>query len=399
MAHQRTRFLESQLLKLLGLSPLVGIMGHRQVGKTTLLTKIAKSYFTLDDAGEFQEATRNPKKYLADRAGQRTALDECQNVPQLFPALKEVVRKDSRPGQFILSGSVRFTSRKAIRESLTGRIINLELLPLLISELHEKPLPGIWRKMTSMPEFVKSWKVPDTDSLKLASFEKYFKAGGLPGLCFIRDDSFRAQKADSQIETLLDRDLRLVVPTSLPYPPIRLLLESLADRQGLPISFADLRKATDISIPTIKKLLYGFESIFLIRSIPIEGDGKGPVFYFEDMAELALLRRRELSLTEKITHFLMIHLRGEWSYSGHGLFRPFHYQTRAGVVVPIGIHDKDMTLGVIPLDSDSPSRVEMAGADSFLKRYNRSKVVFVTKSKMSKVLDGRKLIVGLPLTV
>lgn len=47
---------------------------------------------------------------------------------------------------------------------------------------------------------------------------------GIEEGCFIRDESFRANKLDSQIETLLDRDLRKIVSTNIPYQQIRILL-------------------------------------------------------------------------------------------------------------------------------------------------------------------------------
>ena len=44
------------------------------------------------------------------------------------------------PGRYLVSGSVRFASRTGIRESLTGRITSIEILPLTIAECHSKPL-------------------------------------------------------------------------------------------------------------------------------------------------------------------------------------------------------------------------------------------------------------------
>ena len=48
MPHLRKRHLEAILRKALGFSAIVGIIGHRQVGKTTLLEGLCASYETLD---------------------------------------------------------------------------------------------------------------------------------------------------------------------------------------------------------------------------------------------------------------------------------------------------------------------------------------------------------------
>src|SRR5690349_13769318 len=141
MPHARSRHLEPLLEHVAKLSPLVGLLGHRQVGKTTTLEKISKHYISLDDEIFLKEANASPAGFLAQLGKRGTAIDECQLSERLFPALKERVRKDRRPGQLFLSGSVRFTSKKLIRESLTGRIMTLELLPFTLSELDSATLP------------------------------------------------------------------------------------------------------------------------------------------------------------------------------------------------------------------------------------------------------------------
>ena len=135
MAHERIRHASDRLKRLLGFSPIVGIFGHRQVGKTTLLSRHVRSYATLDLRAQLDRAEADPQAFVSSATEYPFGIDEAQLAPALFPALKEHVRVHRRPGQFILSGSVRFTSRKAIRESLTGRIVHLELLPFTQAEI------------------------------------------------------------------------------------------------------------------------------------------------------------------------------------------------------------------------------------------------------------------------
>src|ERR1035437_9889529 len=130
MPHFRSRHLSSLISKALRFSPIVGVLGHRQVGKTTLCGALGKDYLSFDRAEFLDQGIHSPETLLRSHQALPLVLDECQLAPPLFPALKEWVRTHPKPGQFLLSGSVRFTSRKAIRESLTGRIINWALLPL-----------------------------------------------------------------------------------------------------------------------------------------------------------------------------------------------------------------------------------------------------------------------------
>ena len=147
MAHERKRHVRDLLLQRLKFSPIVGVFGHRQVGKSTLIAKIANEYRTLDDVATLEFAHEQPKKFIQSMKQHPAAIDECQMEPRLFPTLKERVRISKRPGQFILSGSVRFTSRKAIRESLAGRMASIECLPFSVSELVQEELnlvlPGL----------------------------------------------------------------------------------------------------------------------------------------------------------------------------------------------------------------------------------------------------------------
>ena len=134
MAHYRPRHATQLFRKNLQFSPIVGVFGHRQVGKTSFVSQEADHpYLSLDDEDYLAAANASGKQFLVDHAQKGLVIDECQYAPPLFPALKEWVRKHPKPGQFILTGSVRFSSRSVIRESLTGRLLGLELFPFYSS--------------------------------------------------------------------------------------------------------------------------------------------------------------------------------------------------------------------------------------------------------------------------
>ncbi len=172
MPHQRARYAAELLKKALHFSPIVGVVGQRQTGKTTLSSQFCEEYQTLDGSGELTLAEADPFSYLQGRR-HPFAVDECQLCPPLFPALKEQVRIHPKMGQFILTGSVRFTSRAAIRESLTGRIVTIELLPLSLSESSNGPLNRI------LSHLLKKGRLPETQSFDswatLADFARFLE--------------------------------------------------------------------------------------------------------------------------------------------------------------------------------------------------------------------------------
>src|SRR5262245_14019250 len=113
MPHLRPRHLQGLLKRSMKFSPITGLFGHRQVGKTTLASAAAGRYLSLDDRATLDLSLTDPDSFLRDHEAFPLVLDECQLSPPLFPALKERVRKGAPPGSYLLTGSVRFSSRKA----------------------------------------------------------------------------------------------------------------------------------------------------------------------------------------------------------------------------------------------------------------------------------------------
>lgn len=361
-------------------SPLVGVLGHRQVGKTTLLEHLSKKYFVLDIMLQKNEAEKDPYGYIKARASSWVALDECQMVPALFPELKEWVRVNKKPGQFLLSGSIRFTSKVAIKESLTGRIINLELLPFTITELEEEPLLTTSKNLmesegsqTIIQNMIQMRSVKKRHAL----IKKYFSYGGLPGICFIRDPQMRLQKIKDYLDTMLDRDLRLVKGIQLSLTDIKAVTSALAQAQGAVVDYTVIQRQTGVSTPTIKKIIFALEAIFILRTLPIQGSRSGFTVFFEDMAEHQSLISHSLTDIELLTHFLFTQIRAQFTYSLGEETKTFQYRTRGGAIIPFAFSNKLGTLGVLPIESPDQLPRVSGSIDSFLRAYAKSKVLVV----------------------
>jgi predicted AAA+ superfamily ATPase len=401
MAHFRERHILEKLRKLLKFSPLVGILGHRQVGKTTILEAECNEYVTFDNDEILKEAEATPQAFINKFKKITTGIDESQYVPKIFPALKERVRKNKTPGQFILSGSVRFTSRKAIRESLTGRIMNLELLPLTLTEIKKL------KCSKSLLDLLKSgnWDHSLTHLILQISQNKiilkqipiYLERGGLPGVCFIRDAGLRKNKIIEQLNTILDRDLRLVYATTLPFNQILEFVRELAEIEGNIVRYSVIEKKIGMSEETQKKILYALESIFVLRIFSIEGSRKGQIVIFEDQAEAAYLSRGKLPIHKQLNHLVYRQLRAQFFYETGIDYRFFHFKTRGGACVPIAIETNIGILGIICLVDISPSASDLASAASFLKHYNNSRIIYFSQDKQIKLLSDRELIVSMAI--
>jgi uncharacterized protein len=117
--------------------PAVVVTGARQTGKTTLLRQLFAdhTYVSLDLPRNSQLAEEDPESFL--RQYKRPILiDEVQYAPTLFKHLKVAIDQDrDAHGQFILTGSQKFTLMKNVSDSLAGRCGLTELETLSVSEL------------------------------------------------------------------------------------------------------------------------------------------------------------------------------------------------------------------------------------------------------------------------
>lgn len=87
----------------------VVVHGARQVGKTTIARALGRqlgaTYLTLDDTDVLAVAQADPPTFLS-ASGTPLVIDEVQRVGQpLVLAIKSVVDRNDRPGQFLLTGS------------------------------------------------------------------------------------------------------------------------------------------------------------------------------------------------------------------------------------------------------------------------------------------------------
>ena len=85
-------------------SPAVGILGPRQVGKTTLAKTLAREsgksiYLDLDTAHARAQLV-NPTAFFAVNRDRLIVLDEIQNQPELLSELRGEIDADRRPGRF-----------------------------------------------------------------------------------------------------------------------------------------------------------------------------------------------------------------------------------------------------------------------------------------------------------
>lgn len=264
-----TRTAQNEIAQLLDEFPAVGILGPRQVGKTTLAETIATAfspdpiYLDLESPGD-QAKLSDPEAYFELNKGKLIILDEIQRVPELFSTLRGVIdrrrRQGFRTGQFLILGSASLDLLKQASESLAGRIAY-------------KELPGL--------------TVPELPIQTSTEQDKLWLRGGFPDSFLAQNDTASLRWRLNFIATYLERDVPQFGPR-IPAMTLRRLWTMLAHSQGGQLNVAQLGGNLDIAGPTAKRYIELLDDLLLIRTIrPWSGNVgkrlvKSPKIYIRD---------------------------------------------------------------------------------------------------------------------
>ena len=223
----------------------VGLLGPRQVGKTTLALAIAKTrravYLDLEDR-EDRAKIAEPELYLAQHNDKLVILDEIQQAPNLFAVLRGQIdkgrRQGRRTGQFLILGSASPDLLRQSAESLAGRIAYFDLGPL------------------SPAEVGPSQKVRD----------RLWLRGGFPESFTAPDDEVSREWRDAFIKTYLERDIPQL-GARVPAETLRRFWSMLAHSQGALFNAARLATSLAVSGQSVARYLDLMVDLLLVRRL------------------------------------------------------------------------------------------------------------------------------------
>lgn len=225
---------------LLSRHPVVGILGARQVGKTTLASQVIASrrgtatIFDLESPAD-RARLADPMLALEGLRG-LIVLDEIQREPDIFPVLRVLVDRPKPQTRFLVLGSASPDLLRQSAESLAGRIAYHQLGGFSLSELGPSALEKLWLR------------------------------GGFPRSYLARSNAASAEWQRAFIATFLERDIPQFGIT-IPTPTISRFWSMLAHWHGQVWRASEFARSFGISEMTVSRYLDLLTSTLVVRRL------------------------------------------------------------------------------------------------------------------------------------
>jgi len=288
------RDMENVISRLSGEYPAIIVTGPRQTGKTTMLKELMKNtervYVTLDDLNTRMLARSDPAMFF-QLYRPPVLIDEVQYAPELFTAMKILIDRDHRPGDFWLTGSRVFRLMEGVQESLAGRLAVLPMSSLSQNEMYRKSeCPAFSPDMSDLVRRQKDTKAVDAQEI----FRRIFK-GGMPALASGAYSDLNVFYS-SYLSTYVERDIRQL-SGSIDSLSFMKFITAAAARTAQLVNYAELARDCDIDQLTVKKWLNILETLGIVFFLQPWSNNvlnrtiKTPKLYFHDTGLVAWLTR------------------------------------------------------------------------------------------------------------
>ena len=194
-------------------------------------------------------------------------IDEWQEVPPLWDAVRYTVDQRGKKGQFILTGSAT-PKRKGVLHSGAGRIGKLRMRPMSLYE------SGDSSGKVSLQELCEGKLTPTiTGEVDLRTLARLIVRGGWPGNLNTDDADISLQPSE-YLDAVIDDDVNRVDETRRDSRKVRLLLRSLARNESTTATNRTLKNDIkeiddeDIDVETVATYLDIFNRLFLTDNQP-----------------------------------------------------------------------------------------------------------------------------------
>lgn len=248
------------------------IEGAKWCGKTTTAEQAAKSVLYLADPESFRQNMElidlHPRAILTGEPPM--LIDEWQEAPKLWDAIRFEIDHRNEDGQFILTGSAAPNKEKfdLIHHSGTGRFSWLKMRPMSLFESGESEGTVSFEALFDGKTDIVS-KAPDRTLEDIAFL---MCRGGWPASLRKNSERSALLVASEYYETVTHVDLSKIDGTQRNQERVKRLMRSLARQQGSQASLATIsadistNEAEKLSENTISNYLEALKRIFVVEN-------------------------------------------------------------------------------------------------------------------------------------
>ena len=264
------RIMDKQLKEYLEAVGAVLIAGPKWCGKTTTAEQQAKSVLKLQDPDKRDGylATAEVKPSLLLKGENPRLIDEWQEAPVLWDAIRNSVDERNEEGLYILTGSTSVDESK-IRHSGTGRIARLVMHPMSLFESGES------NGAVSLSELFNNKEYEIDGVTSALSIEELVYAacrGGWPSSLKKKSDKAKMFVSSSYVNNICDSDASTVDGVKKSPNRVRAILQSYSrniSTLATDKTIADDVRAnySDISDPTLSSYIDALEKLYVIDDI------------------------------------------------------------------------------------------------------------------------------------
>ena len=247
------------------------IEGPKWCGKTTTAEQVAKSMIKLQDPDMRNEylATAAAKPSLLLKGATPRLIDEWQDAPVLWDAVRTTVDNRQEQGQFILTGS-NTLDKSQTHHSGNSRITKMQMIPMSLWESQESNGKISLRELFDNPNL-------DIDGIEsnMTVEDLIFSAcrGGWPGTMNIKKESAKLLIARNYIKTVCSEDISRVDGVQRDEHLARMILRSYARnistlaKKSLMIADVAFSGEVSCSEPTFDDYVGALKKLFVICDV------------------------------------------------------------------------------------------------------------------------------------
>lgn len=223
----------------------MGLVGPRQVGKTTLVKLLSEQiereaiYLDLESLNDYAILENNPQWFFEQNADKTIIIDEVQRMLSLFPLLRAIIDQNPIAGRFILLGSASPYLLAHSSETLAGRIVYREVMPINFLEAQTANI----------------------------AIQQHWLRGGFPKALLAPDNDLWFEWQNAFIKTYIESDLSILGLNASPIV-IRKLLQMLTTVQGGTINYSKIANSMGISNVQVQSYIDFLEHSFIVRRLP-----------------------------------------------------------------------------------------------------------------------------------